>query len=319
MKKTSILILFFFLGCVKTEIEPSEKLPINFIGDSMTQGAGSEEGFTYPFFVSKLLPNRTINNSGIGGQTAQQIAGRQGGLPIYITLSGNAFSGTDPIFLDSLVSNVSGTRIPNLFLSTPATNYSYSIDGEVNNIPCTISRKGIEGPPSIREIYTITPKSANNSAIPPNSLFIPNDGLKQKQCISVIWLGRNNYGYAKDSSIAYVNEIIKKTVEFNSAKKFLVLGILPNLSDTIGSVSYKAINKTNLNSYTAYPNNYIEMTPPDNSEMSFISYVPSSQDKIDISKGTFPSGMKADNTHLNSIGYHIIANRVYKKLKELNY
>ena len=100
MKTKTILIFLFFLSCVKTEIDTSKKLPLNFIGDSLTAGTGaSDNSNTYPAILSKYLPNRVINNTAIGGQNAQQIASRQGGLPIFITLAGNSFAGSNAIFL----------------------------------------------------------------------------------------------------------------------------------------------------------------------------------------------------------------------------
>ncbi|WP_196259686.1 SGNH/GDSL hydrolase family protein [Pelagibacterium limicola] len=60
-------------------------------GDSLTRGAGvSGDAFRYPVRLSAMLGGRTVVNRGIGGQTSTQIAARQGGVPILVTLDGDA-------------------------------------------------------------------------------------------------------------------------------------------------------------------------------------------------------------------------------------
>lgn len=47
-------------------------------------------------------------------------------------------------------------------------------------------------------------------------------------------------------------------------------------------------------------------------------YTPTADDTTDINNGLFPRGMhpNGDPTHLNSIGYRVIAYRVWKKFKQ---
>jgi lysophospholipase L1-like esterase len=56
-------------------------------GDSLTLGAGATAGHAYPTIAADLFtPSRTIANRGIGGQHTATIAGRQGGMPVRVTL-----------------------------------------------------------------------------------------------------------------------------------------------------------------------------------------------------------------------------------------
>ncbi|MDI9363331.1 MAG: hypothetical protein QM541_00165 [Flavobacterium sp.] len=316
MKKLTVLFIFFFLGCVKTEIEPNEKLPINFIGDSLTAGVAD---YTYPGQLIKILPNRTIYNIGIGGQNAEQIAARQGGLGIYIKLHNNSFSNLSEIPIDSLVSTVGGVSKSNYFLSTAAFNGEVSIDGSINGVKCTITRRTFnELVPPFTEFYYIKPKNATNAKIPPFSQFIPDQGFKQDSCVSVIWMGRNN-DLSTIASRKNVFDIIKNSIDFNKAKKFIVLGMLKHSKSYIGTTNYANDQQMDILLKNMYPNNYIDISPPTDQEMDDIGYVPSIQDKLDITNGVIPLGMRSDGLHLNRIGNSIIANRVYKKLKELNY
>ena len=313
--------MLFFVGCIKTNITPNgNELTINCIGDNLTAGTGSDS-INYPQYLKLLLPYRVINNNGILGQTAEQIAARQGGLPIYVTLSGNAFAGLTGVPLTNLNSSILGNTVSNLFLSSPLTNSTYTTNGTLAGIPCTITRSAVGSVPSSSELYTIKPLASTNAFVEANTRFVPNDGKSESNCVSILWLGRNNVGLQidSDSSLLGVNDLITDCIQYNKANKYLVLGILNAKTDSIGTATYDEIQITNTNSANMYPSNYVQMTPPTMDEMNAISYTPSATDLLDISKGIFPRGMRADNVNLNSMGYHIIANRVFQKLKALNY
>ncbi|MDX3927128.1 MAG: hypothetical protein QHC90_15135 [Shinella sp.] len=65
--------------------------PVVAWGDSLTAGSGASGPDTaYPAAASRLFdPPLAVANRGIGGQPAETIAARQGGLPILVTVSGN--------------------------------------------------------------------------------------------------------------------------------------------------------------------------------------------------------------------------------------
>ena len=59
-------------------------------GDSLTAGSGSSDGQGYPRLAEQLFTTpRRVLNRGVGAQTSAQIAARQGGLPILLTLEGD--------------------------------------------------------------------------------------------------------------------------------------------------------------------------------------------------------------------------------------
>ena len=66
---------------VQSGIPATESTVVDCWGDSLTQGAGANET-PYPVVLATLLGNGfTVNNYGIGGERAEDIAFRQGGLP----------------------------------------------------------------------------------------------------------------------------------------------------------------------------------------------------------------------------------------------
>jgi lysophospholipase L1-like esterase len=273
---------------------------INCFGDSLTQGAGSSgaTGLSYPAQLSNILYPRLIQNLGMGGQSMEQIASRQGAKPIYVTLNGNAFNG---------VNNVSITSISSQFLSMSDTVAKYA-SGIINGVPCIITRTVV----SSVETYVI--KGANNSTatIPANSIFYPDSSYNALPTIQVFWWGRNNV-----PNLTGLDTLIDNAVSIMpSPRRFLVIGVKSSLNEIIGTTNYNACIAMNAILSANYPNNYIAITPPTNAEMSAIMYTPSAQDNTDIANGVFPTGMHADNTHLNGYGYNIVANRVALMLKQ---
>lgn len=268
---------------------------INCFGDSLTQGSGSTGlvgGLTYPQYLSNILYPRLVQNLGLGGQTMNQIACRQGAKPIYITITGNTLGGT---------SDVSITSISTQFLSWAGSNTTYS-SGIVNGVPCLITRTVV----STVETYVIRGANSSTATIPPNSIFYPDSSYNALPTIQIFWWGRNNIPNLTGLDTLYDSAISLMP----SPRRFLIIGVKPSLNETIGTSNYNAIIAMNNILRSNYPNNYVECTPPTTNEMSAIMYTPSTQDNTDITNGVFPTGMHYDNTHLNGYGYNIIANRV---------
>lgn len=278
---------------------------IDCIGDSLTEGAGATSGLTYVQQLSNYLGNtRFVKNQGIGGQTKEQIAARQGALPINITVTGNAFNGTNSVNI---------TNISIQFLSTPAQQNTTYMSGFVNGVACVITRTATVS----TETYTIQASNSSTQAIPANSTFYPDVAWNSRENIQIWWWGRNNVvgNTLSDLPVLYDNAI----TNLLHPRRFLILGILNAQNEGIGTTNYNNITAVNNLIKTAYPNNYIEVLPPSPSELTEINYTLTGTDAADIANNKFPASMFFDNIHLNSFGYKIIALRVYKKLKELNW
>lgn len=274
-------------------------LEINCFGDSLTYGAGAvgTSMLTYPQELQNILYPRMVINQGIGGQTMEQIACRQGAKPIYVTLIGNAFNGTN----DVAISNISTQ-----FLSTPSDANTRYASGILNGVPCLITRTVV----STVETYVIRGANSSVAQIPINSIFYPDSGYNALPTIQILWWGRNNVPNLTGLDTLLDNAITNIT----NPRRVLVIGVKPSLNEIIGTDNYNSCTNMNLILKTNYPNNYIEITPPTVEEMDYIKYTPTIQDNLEIQNGVFPSGMHSDNTHLNGFGYKIIANRVAKMI-----
>lgn len=294
-------------ACSKADSEPAPApsvpltLDIAAFGDSLTAGTG---GTPYPTQLATAL-GRTVKTYGIGGQQAEQIAARQGGVPINITLTGNAFNGAEAVKV----------IVPSMFLSTSADNSTRSMAGTVAGVKCTITRTATGTAPTQVESYTIKPLAASTTAVPTGSTFIPDDSVTTKDFIQALWMGRNN-----SPDFASLPGLIASCVaHINDPKRFIVIGVLNATIEPEGSAKYKAIEAINATLKKTYPTQFVASTPPTEAELAALNYSPTVQDKEDITWGMIPTGMRYDKIHLNSIGYHLIANRVQAKLKELGY
>jgi len=278
-------------------------------GDSLTQA-----------LVTSLLQNMiqfgSIQNEGIGGQTAMQIACRQGGEPIRVSLTGGAFNGVNQVIL---------SYVSTPFLSTPASPVTPAYSGKINGIPCIITRNTTGVSPVVEVSYTIRPVFSQNTVIADNSIFTPDVAVNAINDIQILWIGRNNV-----PNLAGVDFILDNMIT-NIAKprRVVVIGVLNALNEnkTTGIAAYNQVIAHNAIVKSKYPLNYVSSEPPTSAEMTRLAFTPDTTDLADIDKGTIPTRMRGvitgppvsvDPIHLNAIGAQLIVNRVFDKLKSLN-
>ena len=292
------------MGIIKSDDSVNIDPTIDCFGDSLTDGAGSgtpREG--YPVWLSRLLPDRIINNYGIGGQTLEQIGARQGAIPCKITIPGNVLNGYNEVNLTSISPQLG---------STAADQLDRYFSGKVNGIPVVIKRTGAS------EVYTIKCLGTTTGAtISPNSVFVPDSSRNARSHIQILFWGRNNNVFNIIPSLTAAYESAVNYME--SPKRVLIIGILNAMTETVGTGAYNAIIACNDTLRSIYKDRYVEITPPTVEELSAIDISPTSQDLADIGNGIFPASMHADNTHLLGTGYRIIANRIYAKMVNLRW
>lgn len=310
------------------KIVPSKKdkrdKTLAFFGDSLTIGTGG----TRPFgeWVGDVFPGRPVFNDGINGQIAVSIAIRQGGVPLTLSVAGGKFDGAKPVTV---------TKLTNEFLSTPLNANVYSRTGTLAGVPCTITRKFL---PDVGERYTVQPLAQTGTEalgeetpltetpvdieIPDDSVFELDDAVRLRTATQILWYGRNDIAEGKPD--ADILAAIKSSVDYIAEpRRYLVLGILPAASENKGTDLYAKVTAFNDELAMLYGKSYVAMTPPTESEMNDIGFVPTADDMEDIEKGNFPRRMRAannaDQIHLNNFGYQIVANRVVKKIRDLDY
>ena len=279
---------------------PAAKGTIAAWGDSLTEG-GQAGGTPYPAQLATLL-GRTVHNFGIDGQKAEQVVGRQGGIPVTLSIAGNAFAGAGPV-------KITAISVPILYTTGTDTRV---VTGSVAGVPVTMTRTASGDVANRVETYTLTPKAASTTAVPANSTFTPDDAVADKGAVQILWIGRNDV-----PTLSGVPGFVDKAVRYiDQPARFLVVGVPPSLIEPRSSANFKTIEGLNADLAAKYPDNYIPITPPTDAEMSAVGYAPTGDDRTDIANGLFPRGMHTNDIHFTTKGYQVVVNRIAAKLKE---
>lgn len=248
-------------------------------GDSWTAGVGAVAGMSFPEQL-QALTGRPVFNGGVSGQTSDQIAARQGGVPALLTLPGDSLPGSGRVTIQEQSTLPVSAEGPG-----PITGELYGIRG-------TLSYDG--------NLVFQSDTPGAEVTIPPKSPFVP-DTFGSRGKVNVFWMGSNNFYDA-----AGVETDIALCVAFLSSGKFIVLALLNAGSEPRGSPSYREITQLNASLAAAYPDNFIDVR-----QVLVDSYDPASAEDVrDHSNDVPPASLRNDDQHPNEAGYAIVAREV---------
>lgn len=290
-------------ACKSNELSasPASSSNIACYGDSLTDGIG---GTRISVLLTKNFPDRIIENYGISGQNALEIATRQGGQPLLLTLRDNGFA-------ESSAVPVTNLSAPVLF--TPDTDNTSTLSGTLDGVKCILTRTATGIGSTLTEAYTVTPLQATKRIIAPDTQFYLDSAQKTRSYIQTLWLGRNNV-----PNLTGVLDLINSCVLYLDApRRFVVVGVLSAVNEN--AVANKAILEMNATLARNYPNYFVSSTPPSSAEMAALNYAPAQQDLADIAAGFIPRGMRVDGLHLTTVGSQLIATRIAALIKANNW
>lgn len=248
-------------------------------GDSLTKATGASlASKTYPSAAaSRLSTLRIPFNRGIGGQTSTQIAARQGGRDIVVTVSGNSIPASGGIAVTAKSINV-------LF---EAGAYTGTIKGTIAGIPGTMSTNASGD-------WTFTRTSAGSiTAAPAGSLFVIDDAVAFRGYTHWIEAGRNNI-----PDVATILSDIAAMVAYIGHGRYRVLSILPSTGD--GPTILDAIDAANAALKATYGARYVDTLAALKAANDG-----SPDDLADIAARYTPRSLRSDNLHLNDKGYEV--------------
>ena len=182
-------------------------------GDSLTVGAGGN-GTSYVSFLKKNLVGRLVNpmNFGIGGEKANAIAMRQGGLKTYVE-SFTIPSDTNPVEItlkDEYGNSV--TTLANEGIKSLNPCYIEDIEGNIyNSNGKTYFKRTISG----QEKHI-----SNNTQITTNSMIKYSKNAE----VNIIWSGQNDSDV--DFDIQQIINIQKKMIEYSGNNNYIIIGLL---------------------------------------------------------------------------------------------
>ena len=277
-------------------VEPEETIipQISCWGDSYT--------YKWPEKLQNLLSdNAEVYNLGISTNTAADVAGRQGGVPIVLSESVTLKS-NEPVKVQ--LKSSGGDEMYNLNL--------YRDLDSIN--PCTLN--GITGTLSYLDgEYYFSDYTADNIELPQGSRLITQQEKQHKNDIQIIMTGNNGgFGKSVDEWVVLEQKMVKNVGGNN--KRYIVMSLPSNIFKDAyvnSSNTYrKAIFGENfLNLYEKFTD--IKCLKKYNIELS-------EADIAEINNGGLPlSLLNEKGTYLNDKGFDLVGQMVYDKLIELEY
>lgn len=295
-------------------------------GDSLTYGAvNGAQGQDYPTVLSSLLgESKTVRNMGIGGETAQTIAARQGGL---LTAPTGAFSlgaeqGATVTFTGEQFCDLTGGKIvPRAYTGT-----RYGWDGVcyLKGIPVKVTALDVDDSvtPRVLNSITFTRQEAGDvlSVFEGERASLVSSGSFVKGDINVIFIGQNGWHDADGNGTIneydlrdIINEMIANTPN-------------PERTIIIGLATGTAASRANLEMLMeqSYGERYINLREYVSNETNLTEagITPTTDDEAAIAEGSMPKSLwssESDNVHFNAVGYQMIAEKVYQTMQDLGF
>lgn len=275
---------------------PAESLPGHIVmwGDSLTQAGGIAGR------LGELLPGVTVTNRGISGQTAQQIAARQGGEHARLTVAGGRIPGSGPV-------EVTGRTVSLL----AQTNYpALTEPGRLAGVPGTLSNAAGSS------AYTFTRTTAGDPVnCPPGSVFITDAGKAGRHATTIFWAGRNN---PETGVSQYVLAMARHLSP--ATKRFLVLSVTNAPTEPAGSDKYKLIERENLQLAYDFGNRFIDVRRwlIDNG-LRVLGIAPTPQDVTAVNADAVPPSLTTDGIHFTPATQRAIADYLKTRLSALGW
>lgn len=293
---------------------PSKPKIIDCWGDSLTAGAGGG-GTTHPLVLqSKLGSEWVVNNMGVGGETANTIAGRQGGLPMTLNEGFTIPVSTTPVEVS----------FKNFYHDTPSP-LRQGNNGNWGINPCYIN--GVEGELSITQTsstssdnkyYFTRAEAGEEVVIDKPTLLTTNNMLTKRNNLMIIFMGQNGGSTNLESKIRWMLDYSTRP-----DSEYIILGL------TSGTASASLEERMYWNFGRHYINLRGYMTTPiyDTDGTTIIScyglrdagLVATADDLTYIAQGKIPPSLLSDSVHGNEHYYRIIGTLVYERGKELGY
>lgn len=291
--------LFIFSDAFPTMWIDREANVIDCWGDSLTQSVNSAQK-TYPQMLAEFLHVRT-NNFGVGGESGLDIAGRQGGCPLYIAADVTIpASGSVDIVLKSTYNDFE--LIPSRFL----------VQNDVGLNPCCIA--GVVGRiASDGTKINFTRAEAGDAVnVKQYELVYPRWGENTNNHAQVIFAGNNLNGSLENETEIF--DVIDRMIAYYNNKNYLVISILYR-TDINEVIALEHQFKQRYGNKCFCVREYLNRFGIAKAIEYGLIESATDQDEDDIANELVPTSLKLeDEVHLNYNGYYVMAKRVAELL-----
>lgn len=237
------------------------------------------------------LTGRNHFNGGWSGQTTEQIAARQGGIPSMVTVVGNTIPASGSVSVTA--ANPKPVRQAG----------SRFVMGSLAGVPGKFQE-------ATTDAVTFTRTTAGvATSCPPGTLFLPDDAPLYADRTVTIWTARND---VYTLSPAAVVERIRAMIQYLTprVKRILVLEVPPSETSTATHSLLLAINNA---IKAAFPEYWVPIATylrtPEAATAAGIGFT--ADDQADIAAGITPRSFRVDTMHFNATACTAIASYLY--------
>lgn len=252
-------------------------------GDSLTERYENNGGDSWTTSAGRVL-GQPISNEGVSGQTTTEIAVRQGGITMNLTVAGNMIPAEN---------------------STGITAYTPSSVWR-NTIPCDypgtlagvrgVLRQNVTAPnPVSFHFWRETPGAP--AACPPGTPFII-DRSQTAGYTDIIWAGRNNVPTGSVSEAIRDIDAMIASMRYIE-KRFLVFSVTNSTSEGRGTAGYNTVAAINAHLSSTYPDQYVDVRSwLVNDALAAMGITPTSGDVAAKNADTIPGSLMQDTLHI---------------------
>ena len=266
-------------------------------GDSLTAGGAYQVNNPYPLMMENMLEDSyQVINCGVGGETVQTIAARQGCMPVIVNSDFILPSTIQPVNLGKLY-NIDGFEIKPLRQGEGNSVNNVNVDG----MDCYLRRNGEE--------YTIERVTEGEQRTIKKGSVIAFKGSQFRDAHAVVlWFGTNGEWESVDELVAAYKQFIR----YSNTNNYVIIGLhYSGFSDRFEELEYRFTKEFGLN-YINWRKYGVEHGLED------AGIEPTSQDIEDVNDGLFPSSLRVDNVHLTEKAYELLTKLIMDRMKIMN-
>jgi hypothetical protein len=285
-------------------------------GDSLTIGYPPSEfpdpSYSYAGVLDTLI-SASVANLGRGFETADEIALRQGGYVLNLSVAG----GTIPTS-----GAVTCTTTQGFCFRSGAWTQTGTLAGVAGTLTSTSPTSG--------DIFTFTFTRAGSGAAVPvagTAPFISNSAVTHEAHPQIIFAGRNDAAYTPPAGVTITDTVTRVLAAYDAMvarirtyhKEFLLLGTLTATTEGVGTAGYVQVTAINNALAAKYGNRFVDLRHYLVTQCIYdLGITPTSDDLAKIAADTLPPSIMADTVHFKAITAAKFANVIVKpKLDQL--
>lgn len=285
-----LVALLLLPSCTRAEpgaVSLGAPSDVAFWGDSLTEGwpappFATDRSDSMPGVFAARNPTSKVYNGGVAGQSAAEVAIRQGGLTLRLSVKGGRIPRAGEVEvapidvlgwrLDRYWSSVGTIAGVDGFLERDRTKFRFTRSGAGDPVP-------VDGPQT----------------------FLPTDGLERREAVQVLFVGRNDIDYDSPAGDA-ADRVVAATqamVEFlPNGQRALVCGTTTATTEGRGTDGYREIALINARLAAEYPYSYFDVRGwLVHDAIRALGITPTAEDLANMAADTLPpSIMVADDT-----------------------